>query len=110
MAGYSRSRLLSLVRRDYRPNAWRRQADIEELLSQLSEECGRWIPYTNPAVSAVRDALQDGTILPAVVPQVIHNAYMHAFERDRPRVTRSIISAAINRQVGTLNQATGGRA
>ena len=36
MARSSRARLLELVAIDYRPDAWRRQQDVEELLSQVS--------------------------------------------------------------------------
>ena len=36
MARNSRTRLLRLAKRDYRRNAWRRQNDVDELLSQVS--------------------------------------------------------------------------
>lgn len=98
MARNSRTRLLLLAKRDYRRNAWRRQNDVDELLSQVSPrlhlKCKQnviavqfhsaatrvntfnrvWVPYSMPAVDALRDALLEGTIQRALVPQVIQNA------------------------------------
>lgn len=42
----SRYRLLQLAQRDYRPNAWRRQDDLDELLSEVSL-CSLWTMHFN---------------------------------------------------------------
>ena len=53
-----------------------RSVQFSDGFAQLHAEYGRWIPYTMPAVDAVRVALQDGTIQPVDVPQVLRGWYV----------------------------------
>ena len=84
----------------------------------MESEKGRWIPYSMPAVDAVREALWDGSIQQAAVPQVFRNtyvfvfilfstcgeihvrfSYLHAFDSNSSRVTRPVVCMVIEHQL-----------